>query len=43
MPSIMPKIAIFEILAKLHTMFRVEDLEIAKKTEDILKKIVSAS
>ena len=40
---IMLKIAIFEILANFDTMFRDEDVEIAKKTEDMLKIIVSAS
>ena len=39
---IMLKIAIFKILANFDTMFRVEDLDIAKKTEDMLKRIVLA-
>ena len=39
----MLKIAIFEILAKFGAMFRGENLEIAKKTEDMLKRIVLSS
>ena len=43
MPSIMQKMAIFEILANFETMLRAEDAEVAKKPEDRLKRIVLAS
>ena len=43
MPSIMLKIAIFEILANFDTMSTGEDIKIAKKTEDMLNRIALAS
>ena len=47
MPSIIAinnaKNAIFEILANFGTTFADEDLEIPKKPEDMLKRIVLAS
>ena len=39
----MQKMAIFEILANIETMLRGEDAEVAKKPEDMWKRIVSAS
>ena len=41
--AILAKIAIFVILAYFEHIVRGEELEVAKKTEDMLKRIVLAS